>query len=104
VLGYIDEHLEDDFERRRVARHRCVLEIPFPQAISGPVRHRRVRYVQLARLKRASYRLAFRDGDSILQIALDSGYEGPEAFCRAFKQRLGRAPTAFRLAPHWTPW
>jgi AraC family transcriptional regulator len=62
------------------------------------------RYVQLARLKRASYRLAFRDRHSILQIALDSGYEGPEAFCRAFKQRFGQTPSAFRQEPHWTPW
>jgi AraC family transcriptional regulator len=61
-------------------------------------------YVQLLRLKRASCKLAFRADCSILEIALESGYEGPEAFSRAFKKRFGQAPRDFRKQPEWTPW
>lgn len=61
------------------------------------------RYVRLVRLKRASYRLAFRD-DAVIQIALDSGYEGPEAFSRAFKQEVGQPPSLFRRQPRWEAW
>ncbi len=60
-------------------------------------------YVQLARLKRASYRLAFRD-DAITEIALDSGYEGPEFLSRAFRQRIGQTPGEFRKQPRWIRW
>lgn len=35
------------------------------------------------RLKRASFRLAFRDERSVLEVALDSGFEGPEAPIKA---------------------
>ena len=41
---------------------------------------------------------------SIVEIALDSGYEGPEAFSRAFKQRIGQTPSGFRKQPQWIPW
>jgi AraC family transcriptional regulator len=36
--------------------------------------------------------------------ALDSGFAGPEAFSRAFKQRIGQTPSAFRKEPQWTFW
>ena len=46
------------------------------------------RYVQLARMKRASYRLAYRDDECVTDIALDSGYDAPVAFARAFRATL----------------
>lgn len=58
------------------------------------------KYVQLLRLKRASYRLAFR-GDSVLDIALSSGYESHEAFSRAFRKLFEQAPSEFRAEPDW---
>ncbi len=38
------------------------------------------------------------------RIALDSGYEAPEAFSRAFKQCVGQTPSDFREQPNWTVW
>ncbi|MBO9622608.1 MAG: AraC family transcriptional regulator [Sphingomonas sp.] len=61
------------------------------------------RYVQLARLKRASYALAFRDAP-VTEVALASGYGGSEAFARAFRARLGQTPSEFRRSPDWEPW
>lgn len=61
------------------------------------------RYRQLLRLKRAAYQLAFRQ-ESVLSIALECGYEGPEAFARAFRQLTQKTPSAFRRAPDWTCW
>ena len=60
------------------------------------------RYVQLARLKRASHRLA--GGDSVTDVALEAGYEAPDAFARAFRRRLGQSPSSFRTSPDWGPW
>src|SRR6201999_453897 len=62
------------------------------------------RYVQLARMKRASHRLAYRDAQSVTDIAMDAGYEAPDAFARAFRQRFGQSPSSFRKSPDWEPW
>src|SRR5919199_1385125 len=59
------------------------------------------RYVQLARMKRASYRLAFRDDATVTEIALDAGYDAADAFARAFRERIGQVPSAFRKSPDW---
>jgi AraC-like DNA-binding protein len=44
------------------------------------------------RLRRAAMKLAFRHGDPIAAIALQSGYESHEAFTRAFRRMLGVSP------------
>jgi AraC family transcriptional regulator len=62
------------------------------------------RYAQHLRMRRASWRLAFREDMSVNDIALASGYEGPEAFARAFRQFSGQSPSEFRAAPDWTEW
>jgi AraC family transcriptional regulator len=56
------------------------------------------------RMRRASWRLAFRLEQSVNDIALATGYEGPEAFARAFRQYTGQSPTGFRAEPDWAEW
>lgn len=62
------------------------------------------RYTQFLRMRRASWRLAFRPELSVGEIALSSGYEGPEAFARAFRQFSGQSPSDFRETPDWREW
>jgi AraC family transcriptional regulator len=62
------------------------------------------KYVQFLRMRRASWRLAFRPELSVADIALATGYEGPEAFARAFRQFSGQSPSEFRDAPDWREW
>jgi AraC family transcriptional regulator len=62
------------------------------------------RYVQFMRMRRASWRLAFRTEFSVNEIALATGYETPEAFARAFRQFTGHSPAAFRARPDWPEW
>ncbi|WP_291162293.1 AraC family transcriptional regulator [Gemmatimonas sp. UBA7669] len=54
------------------------------------------------RLRRAAMKLAFRHGEPIAAIALQSGYESHEAFTRAFKRTLGVSPRTFRNRPDWS--
>ena len=62
------------------------------------------RYVQLVRLKRAAYQLAFRADERIIDVALGAGYESHEAFSRAFKRIVGQTPSEFRERPQWPAW
>jgi AraC family transcriptional regulator len=59
--------------------------------------------LRLLRLKRAAYQLAYRE-DSVISIALSSGYESHEAFSRAFKKHFNASPSEFRRNSNWTPW
>ncbi len=104
VLAHIEAHLDDDLSVDALSGIAAFSKYHFHRQFSALFGVGVYRYVQLARLKRASYRLAFRQDKSIIEIALDSGYEGPEAFARAFKQRIGQTPSDFRTAPQWTPW
>ena len=62
------------------------------------------RFVQLLRLKRASYQLVYHPQDKIIDIAFDAGFESHEAFSRAFKKRYGLTPLQFRQHPKWETW
>lgn len=103
VLDHIDAHLDEDLSVEALAGVAAFSAFHFHRQFAElfgiPVH----RYVQLARLKRASYALAYRNG-TVLDIALDSGFAGPEAFARAFRQRIGQSPSGFRTAPDWAPW
>lgn len=103
VLRHIDEHPEENLTVDRLSDMARFSKFHFHRQFAALFGIGVYRYVQLVRLKRASYQLAFR-AEPILEIALDAGYEGPEAFCRTFKQRFGQTPSAFRQQPQWTSW
>ncbi|APH57999.1 Transcriptional regulator, AraC family [Granulibacter bethesdensis] len=52
-------------------------------------------------MKRASFRLAYRNAERITNIALDAGYDAPDAFGRAFRKQFGQSPSTFRTKPDW---
>lgn len=104
VMAYIDDHLEDELSAEVLSGVAAFSKFHFQRQFASMFGIGLHRYVQLARLKRASYRLAYRGDAPILGIALDSGYEGPEAFARVFRQRFDQSPSRFREAPDWGPW
>lgn len=104
VLDHIDRNLDGDLDLETLSGVAAFSPHHFHRQFSALLGLSLGRYVQLARLKRAASRLAYRPKDPILQIALDCGYAGPEAFARAFRQRVGQSPSAFRRQPDWSPW
>ena len=104
VLEFIDAQLAEDLSVERLGRVAAFSKFHFHRQFSALFGLGVHEYVQLRRLKRASFQLAFRPQHSILEVALASGYEGPEAFARAFKKRLGQTPSEFRKQPQWEPW
>jgi len=104
VLDHIDQHLEHDLDLAAVSGVAAFSKYHFHRqftAIFGLSVHR---YVQLARMKRASYQLAYRGAASVTDVAMDAGYNAPDAFARAFRQRFGQSPSSFRKSPDWEPW
>jgi AraC family transcriptional regulator len=104
VLDHIDRHLDGDLSLETLAQVATYSRFHFHRRFAGLTGLSVHRYVQLSRFKRAAWQAAFRPGVPMTDIALDAGYDSPEAFSRAFRQRLGQSPAAFRETPDWSVW
>jgi len=104
VFDYIDTHLDEDLSVEVLSRVANFSKFHFHRQFSGYTGVNVYRYVQLMRLKRASYRLAFTPDALIIDIALATGFENPESFSRTFKQVFGQTPSQFRNLPQWQAW
>src|ERR1700736_1408489 len=104
VLDYIDRHLDCDLDLETVSGVAAFSKFHFHRQFTATFGLSVHRYVQLARMKRASHRLAYMDAQSVTDIAMDAGYDAPAAFARAFRQRFGQSPSSFRKSPDWEPW
>ncbi|WP_217576273.1 GyrI-like domain-containing protein [Mesorhizobium sp. GbtcB19] len=102
ALDYIDRHPDGDLDLETVSRVAAFSKFHFHRQFTATFGLSVHRYVQLTRMRRASYRLA--DKESVTEIAMDAGYEAPDAFARAFRQRFGQSPSSFRKSPNWGAW
>jgi AraC family transcriptional regulator len=104
VLAHVDANLDGDLGLEALARVAAFSPYHLHRQFSAIFGISLHRYVQLARLKRASWRLAYRGETPVTGIAFDAGYEAPDSFARAFRQRVGQSPSAFRKGPDWSAW
>ena len=103
VFDYIDARLDEQMSVETLSGVAAFSKFHFHRQFTELFGISVYSYIRLCRLKRASYQLAFRD-TQIVDIAMASGYEGPESFARAFRKSFGQTPSQFRKQPHWTPW
>lgn len=104
VLDYIDAHLDQDLDLDTLSRVAAFSKFHFHRQFIATFDVSVHRYVQLARMKQATRTLALDEARSITDIAMDAGYEAPDAFARAFRQRLTQSPSSFRKSPDWNSW
>jgi AraC family transcriptional regulator len=104
VLDHIDRHLDTELDLDAVSAVAAFSKFHFHRQFTATFGLSVHRYVQLARMKRASHQLAYNDALSVTDIAMDAGYDAPDAFARAFRQRFGQSPSSFRNSPDWEPW
>src|SRR5258705_11320212 len=104
VLDYMDRPLYSDLDLETVSRVAAFSKFHFHRQFTATFGLSVHRYVQLARMKRASHRLAYSEAESVTDIAMDAGYDAPDAFACAFRQRFRQSPSSFRKSPDWEPW
>lgn len=104
VFEYIHEHLSEELSLECLSRVANFSKFHFHRQFSNYAGVSVSRYVQLMRLRRASYRLAFQRSMRVIDIALEAGFGNPESFSRAFKNTFGQTPSQFRKQPAWRPW
>ncbi len=101
---YIERHLDEPLTLEQLSEVANFSRYHFHRQFANYCGIPVGRYIQLMRLKRASYRLAFNPLEKIIDIALDAGFQNPESFSRAFKQSFGLTPSQFRKQPAWINW
>ena len=104
VLDHIDRHLDADLDLEALSGVAAFSKFHFHRQFMATFGVSVHRYVQLARMQRASWQLAYDGALGVTEIAMDAGYDAPDAFARAFRQRFGQSPSSFRNSPEWEPW
>lgn len=93
VLLYIQRNLDGDLSPETLAGIACFSVAHFHRIFKGMVGENLKGHIRRLRLERAAYKLSYTDM-SVMDIALDAGFESPETFSRAFKKQ-------FRIPPSW---
>lgn len=95
VLVHIQQRLDDPLPLAELAALACLSPCHFHRVFTGMVGESVKEHIRRLRLERAAWRLKLGD-TSVIQIALEAGYESHEAFTRAFRRGFSISPTEFR--------
>jgi AraC family transcriptional regulator len=95
LLAEMRDRLDADLTLAALAHAFGASPFQFHRRFSKAVGETPRQHVERRRLERAAYLLAVTDR-RVLDIALDVGFDSHEAFSRAFRRGLGRAPMVWR--------
>jgi len=104
ILKHIDEHLDEPLSVENLCLLANFSRFHFQRQFTAYVGLPVTRYIQLMRLRRASYQLLLDDQCQVIDVAMAAGFDNPESFSRAFKKQTGQTPTQFRAQPDWPHW
>lgn len=102
VLVYIQLHLDEKLTLEKLAKVASISSFHFHRLFHALVGETVHQYVRRLRLEQAAGKLKA-SKESITSIALDSGFETPSSFTKAFRQVLGQSPKEFRLSKKRKP-
>lgn len=77
VCDYIQRHLDEDLDVDRLSQIAALSKFHFHRIFAIHVGLNVMKFIQLSRLKRASFQLAFEPDLKIIEIALQAGFDSP---------------------------
>lgn len=95
ALDYIEANLQAEIQIERAAQLACCSTYHFQRMFSFITGVPLAEYIRRRRLTLAAFALQNTDA-KVIDVALQSGYESPEAFSRAFSRLHGVAPASAR--------
>jgi AraC family transcriptional regulator len=96
VLDHIRAHLADELSLETLAQVAAFSPFHFHRIFKAMTGENLRELIQRTRLEGAASRLRYDAGADILVVALDHGFSSASAFTRAFKERFGMTPSAWR--------
>src|SRR6185295_8417384 len=95
VLVHIQTNLDQDLSLEALANRAGLSPFHFHRLFRSAIGETLKQYTQRLRLERAAGRLVINDA-TILDVALDSGFQSHETFSRQFKRRFQVTPKSYR--------
>ena len=95
VLAHIQSHLDEDLSLEQMSEKAALSPFHFHRLFHDIIGETLKQYTQRLRLERAAFYLKIQDA-TILEIALNLGFQAPETFTRAFKRWFGITPKQYR--------
>lgn len=96
VTAHIDEHLDQPLDLEVLAAVANFSAFHFHRLFRAWTGETLGDYLRRRRVETGALRLATQPGSSVLEVALAVGFGSGEAFARAFRQRFGSTPSAWR--------
>lgn len=104
VCDYINQNLDKELSLDALSIVSGFSKYHFHRIFSARTGLSLIKFIQISRLRRASFRLTLKAEMKIIDIAYEAGFDSAEAFSRAFKREFKQTPSAFRKAPEWIEW
>ncbi|WP_412462964.1 AraC family transcriptional regulator [Halobacteriovorax sp. RT-2-6] len=104
ICKYIADNINEDLNLEKLSEVSGLSKYHFHRVFTAKLNISLYSFIQLTRLKRASYQLVFNKEMKIIDIAFDANFDSPEAFSRSFKKVFNVTPSQFRSAPNWEKW
>lgn len=104
ACDYINQQLDNELSVDVLSEVAALSKFHFHRVFMANVGVNVGKYILLARLKRASFRLAFEHEYKIIDVALEAKFDSAEAFSRSFKRIFAMSPSQFRANPNWPAW
>jgi len=95
LLVHIQAHLEEDLSLDALSRKAGLSPFSLQRLFKAAIGETPKAYTSRLRLERGAFRLLVHDS-TVLDIALDCGFQSPETFLRAFRRHFGRVPSDYR--------
>ncbi len=92
AMRYMEAHLDEDLDLEAIAKAAHFSPYHFHRIFSGMTGEPVMACLRRLRLARAAHRLAY-GARSVTELALEAGFESPDAFGRAFRAAYGMAPS-----------
>lgn len=97
AIDYIEDHVSEPLELQDIA-DKALMSVPnLYRAFYALTGHPIKEYIRKRRISIAAWYLRY-SKKTVLDIALDSGFESYQAFTKMFKSRVGMTPGAYRKA------
>jgi AraC family transcriptional regulator len=95
LLVHMQANLEGDLSLAALAAKSGLSPFHLHRVFQSAIGESPKAYAQRLHLERAAFRMLVHES-TLLDIALDCGFRNPETFSRAFRNRYGRSPRAYR--------
>lgn len=104
VIEFIGKHVDEKLTLTQLSEVACFSKYHFHRLFTAYTGLSLQQYIRWLRLKKAAHQLIVFKDRSIINIAIEAGFESHEAFTRAFKQTCGISPSEFRQSSSWHAW